>query len=82
MLVRVKRSDGVMIVCSLSQLLAPDSNNSRGNTRLELAEEIANTGAKAIGNLLELLVEKGVFTLEEAKNAAGCYVHIEPTNGS
>lgn len=61
----------------LSTLLTPseppDEYNGRGDTALSLAR----VTAERFGRLAEMLVEKGVLTLDEAADAAGYPYNLE-----
>lgn len=62
---------------SLSTALTPSIGAYEADGQLERADALARKSAEAFGRLAELLVEKGVITLEEAVAASGVSEDIE-----
>ena len=64
--------------CELSDALTPFVGAYEADGAVERAEKLASKTAEAFGRLAELLVEKEVITLDEAREAAGYYGDITP----
>ncbi|URA06950.1 head vertex assembly chaperone [Xanthomonas phage Pfeifenkraut] len=74
--VKVKTWRGVRET-SLSDALTPYVDAYERDGQLERAECLAQKTAEAFGRLAELLVEKGVISLEEAVSASGVSADVE-----
>ncbi len=73
MRVKIKEWGKVKSV-KLSSLLEPEADQYSGE--MESVKGVAYKTAEAYGRLAELLVEKGVITVQEAMECSGVWAHL------
>lgn len=81
MKVTVARWRNGMRVTDLSDVLTPSASAYEYSGSMEETAGVGRKTAEAFGRLAELLVEKGVISLEEALAAAGVHDSVEAVEG-